>query len=96
MNIFLILFEYCRCLPNKQQGYTGGTFRTVVIANNITLLSKEVTPNITGKDVHECKKFSKQKGSVFDILSKSLAPSIHGHEFVKKVTRTFWAFHHSN
>ncbi|XP_023339006.1 DNA replication licensing factor MCM3 [Eurytemora carolleeae] len=73
-----------RCLPNKQQGYTGGTFRTVVIANNITLLSKEVTPNITGKDVHECKKFSKQKGSVFDILSKSLAPSIHGHEFVKK------------
>ena len=27
-------------MPNKQQGYTGGTFRTVIIANNVTLLSK--------------------------------------------------------
>ena len=32
----------------------------------------------------KCKKFSKQKGNVFDILSKSLAPSIHGHEYIKK------------
>jgi len=73
-----------RCLPNKQQGYTAGTFRTVVIANNVTLLTKEVAINITGSDVQECKKFSRQKGNVFEILSKSLAPSIHGHEFVKK------------
>lgn len=72
-----------RCLPNKQQGYTGGTFRTVVIANNVTLLSKEVDLNITGNDVVECKTFSKQK-DVFSILAKSLAPSIHGHEQVKK------------
>jgi len=72
-----------RCLPNKQQGYTGGTFRTVIIANNLTLISKEVDLNISGEDVIECKKFSKQK-DVFTILSKSLAPSIHGHEQVKK------------
>lgn len=73
-----------RCMPNKQQGYTGGTFRTVVIANNVTLLSKEVTPNISGDDVRECKNFSKQKGNVFNMLAKSLAPSIHGHEYVKQ------------
>merc|ERR1712142_946126 len=65
-------------------GFTSGTFRTVLIANNVALISKEVTPNITGEDVQKCKKFSKQKGSVFDILSKSLAPSIHGHEYIKK------------
>jgi len=73
-----------RCLPNKQQGYTGGTFKTVVIANNLTLLSKEVTPNISGDDVVECKKFARQKGDVFSILAKSLAPSIHGHEYEKR------------
>jgi len=73
-----------RCLPNKQQGFTGGTFRTVVIANNLSVLSKEVSINITGEDVNQCKKFSKQKGNVFDILARSLAPSIHGNEFVKK------------
>lgn len=73
-----------RCLPKKEQGFTAGTFRTVIIANNVQLLSKEVAPNITGEDVQKCKKFSKQKGDVFDILSKSLAPSIHGHLNVKK------------
>merc|ERR1719260_518800 len=73
-----------RCMPGKQGGFTSGTFRTVLIANNVALISKEVTPNITGEDVQKCKKFSKQKGSVFSILSKSLAPSIHGHEYIKK------------
>merc|ERR1711892_1477824 len=37
-----------------------------------------------GEDVQKCKKFSKQKGSVFSILAKSLAPSIHGHEYIKR------------
>jgi len=73
-----------RCLPNKQQGYTGGTFKTVVIANNLTLLSKEVTLNISGEDVATCKKFSRQKGNAFNVLAKSLAPSIQGHEIVKQ------------
>ena len=73
-----------RCLPGKQGGYTSGTFRTVLIANNVQLLTKELNPNLTAEDVQKCKKFSKQKGNVFDILSKSLAPSIHGHEYIKK------------
>ena len=73
-----------RCMPGKQGGYTTGTFRTVLIANNVVLLSKEVTPNITGEDVQKCKKFSKQKGDVFQMLAKSLAPSIHGHDYIKK------------
>jgi len=73
-----------RCMPGKQGGFTTGTFRTVLIANNVALISKEVTPNITGEDVQKCKKFSKQKGSVFSILAKSLAPSIHGHEYIKR------------
>ena len=73
-----------RCMPGKQGGYTTGSFRTVLIANNVVLLSKEVTPTITGDDVQKCKKFSKQKGDVFEMLAKSLAPSIHGHEYIKK------------
>ncbi|XP_054708242.1 LOW QUALITY PROTEIN: zygotic DNA replication licensing factor mcm3-like, partial [Uloborus diversus] len=72
-----------RCLPSKKMGYTTGIFRTVLIANNIQLLSKEVSPLISVDDVKKCKKFSKQK-DVFEILAHSLAPSIHGNEFVKK------------
>ncbi|KAK2162609.1 hypothetical protein LSH36_95g04000 [Paralvinella palmiformis] len=73
-----------RCLPGKKNGYTSGTFRTIMIANNIQLLSKEATPNFSAQDIVKIRKFSKQKGDVFEILSKSLAPSIHGHEFIKK------------
>ncbi|XP_035210983.1 zygotic DNA replication licensing factor mcm3-like [Stegodyphus dumicola] len=72
-----------RCLPSKKMGYTTGTFRTVLIANNIQLLSKEVSPQISVEDVKKCKKFSKQK-DVFEILAHSLAPSIHGNEYIKK------------
>ncbi|XP_068250969.1 zygotic DNA replication licensing factor mcm3 [Palaemon carinicauda] len=74
-----------RCLPNKQNSFTSGTFRTVLLANNVILMNKEVTPIISTDDVRNCKTFSKQKGvDVFELLSKSLAPSIHGHEYIKK------------
>lgn len=73
-----------RVLPGKKNGYTNGTFRTLIIANNISLMSKEITPHFTADDIAKIKKFSKQKINVFDTLSKSLAPSIHGHEFIKK------------
>merc|ERR1719225_678975 len=72
-----------RAMPGKQNGYTNGTFKCLLIANNIALLSKEVTPSITGEDVAKCKKFAKAK-DVFSMLAKSLAPSIHGHEYIKK------------
>lgn len=72
-----------RCLPGKQAGYTTGTFRTVVIANNISQLNKESNLNISREEVAQCKKLAKNN-DIFELLSKSLAPSIHGHEYVKK------------
>lgn len=73
-----------RCLPNKQGGFTTGTFRTILLANNVLLMNKEVSPHISTDDVVKCKKFSKMKGDVFELLSKSLAPSIHGHQYIKQ------------
>lgn len=74
-----------RCLPAKQKNYTNGTFRTILLANNIKLLSKEVSIDISSADVQKCKRFSRQKNQdVFEILARSIAPTIHGHEMVKK------------
>lgn len=74
-----------RCLPSKRQGYTPGTFRTILIANNVKVMSKEVQPNFSPDDLTKMKRFSKSKEhDVFDLLSKSLAPSIHGHDYIKK------------
>ncbi|XP_055614180.1 DNA replication licensing factor Mcm3 [Uranotaenia lowii] len=72
-----------RCLPGKQGGYTTGTFRTILIANNISQLNKESTLSVTREEINLCKKLAKNN-DIFDVLSKSLAPSIHGHEYVKK------------
>ncbi|KAK0085239.1 hypothetical protein PV325_005529 [Microctonus aethiopoides] len=75
-----------RCLPGKQNGYTNGTFRTILIANNITQLSKDATLTISHEDVAMCKKLAKHnpRKDIFELLSRSLAPSIHGNEYIKK------------
>uniref|UniRef100_A0A8C5QKZ0 DNA replication licensing factor MCM3 n=1 Tax=Leptobrachium leishanense TaxID=445787 RepID=A0A8C5QKZ0_9ANUR len=74
-----------RCLPSKQGGFTSGTFRTILLANNIKQMSKEVAPTFSADDVAKIKKFCKvHSKDIFEHLSKSLAPSIHGHEYIKK------------
>ena len=57
--------------------------RTVIIANNIQPLVRDQGIAVSREDIANCKKLS-QKKNVFKILSKSLAPSIHGHEYVKQ------------
>ncbi|XP_076163964.1 minichromosome maintenance 3 [Ptiloglossa arizonensis] len=75
-----------RCMPGKQGGYTTGTFRTVLIANNIMQLNKDANLSISHDDVAMCKKLAKNNPckNIFELLSKSLAPSIYGHDYVKK------------
>ncbi|XP_078413628.1 zygotic DNA replication licensing factor mcm3-like [Cetorhinus maximus] len=74
-----------RCLPGKKNGYTSGTFRTILIACNVKMMSKEVSPMFSADDVAKIKKFSKSRSKdIFEQLARSLAPSIHGHEYIKK------------
>lgn len=41
--------------------------------------------NITLEDVKLCKRLAKRSNmDMFELLSKSLAPSIHGHDYIKK------------
>ncbi|CAB3397709.1 unnamed protein product [Caenorhabditis bovis] len=72
-----------RVLPSKQQGVSTGSFRSIIITNNIQLLSKEVIPNFEPQDVKDVRKISKSR-NVFELLARSLAPSICGHEETKK------------
>ena len=74
-----------RCLPSKRSGYTTGTFRTVLLATNVITLSKEVAPLFSARDVAKIKRFSRSKQyDPFEMLAHSLAPSIHGHDYIKK------------
>ncbi|CAL1586138.1 unnamed protein product [Knipowitschia caucasica] len=74
-----------RCLPGKKGGFTSGTFRTIMIACHVKQMSKEVAPSFSADDVAKIRKFSQTRSiDPFDQLARSLAPSIHGHEYIKK------------
>ncbi|CAL5427500.1 unnamed protein product [Camellia sinensis] len=73
-----------KALPGKSKGSVNGVFRTVLIANNVALLNKEANaPIYTPEDISNIKKVS-ERDDTFDLLANSLAPSIHGHAWIKK------------
>lgn len=77
-----------RSLGNRNAGHNTAIFKTVVLANNIVLLSSKsgggiATATITDTDIRNINKVAKKK-NLFDLLSQSLAPSIYGHEHIKK------------
>ncbi|KAK0506047.1 MCM2/3/5 family-domain-containing protein [Armillaria luteobubalina] len=69
-------------------GGSSGAFKSLILANNINLLSSKVgggiaqTP-LTDTDIRQINQLAK-KSNIFKELSESLAPSICGHGYIKK------------
>ncbi|XP_062094479.1 DNA replication licensing factor MCM3 [Humulus lupulus] len=73
-----------KALPGKSKGSVNGVFRTVLIANNVSLLNKEANaPIYSPEDLKNIKKIAEREDT-FDLLGNSLAPSIYGHSWIKK------------
>lgn len=77
-----------RSLGNRNAGSGSATFRTLILANNVIALSSKsgggiAQAIITDTDIREINKISKRK-NIFELLSQSLAPSIYGHDHIKK------------
>lgn len=77
-----------RSLGNRNAGSGSATFRTLILANNVIALSSKsgggiAQATISDTDIREINKVSKRK-NVFELLSQSLAPSIYGHDHIKK------------
>ncbi|XP_016460822.1 DNA replication licensing factor MCM3 homolog 2 isoform X2 [Nicotiana tabacum] len=73
-----------KALPSKSQGSMNGVFRTILIANNVSLLNKSANaPNYTEKVLKDIKNIC-GRDDTFDLLANSLAPSIYGHLWIKK------------
>jgi DNA replication licensing factor MCM3 len=77
-----------RSLGNRSAGSSSSTFRTLILANNIIQLSSKsgggiAQATITDTDIRNINKIAKHK-KVFELLSQSLAPSIYGHDYIKK------------
>ncbi|KAI1736745.1 MCM2/3/5 family-domain-containing protein [Xylaria scruposa] len=77
-----------RTLGNRNTNHNSALFKTVILANNIVLLSSKAsggvaTATITDTDIRNINKISKKR-NLFELLSQSLAPSIYGHDYIKK------------
>lgn len=77
-----------KTLGNRNTNHNSALFKTVILANNIVLLSSKAgggvaTATITDTDLRNINKVAKKK-NLFELLSQSLAPSIYGHDYIKK------------
>ena len=77
-----------RTLGNRNTNHNSALFKTVILANNVVLLSTKsgggvATATITDTDIRNINKIAK-KQKLFELLSQSLAPSIYGHDYIKK------------
>ncbi|RPD58347.1 ATP dependent DNA helicase [Lentinus tigrinus ALCF2SS1-6] len=69
-------------------GGANGTFKSLILANNINLLSSKIGGGIaqtvlSDYDIRQINNIAKRP-HVFTLLSQSLAPSIYGHERIKE------------
>lgn len=73
-----------KSLASVYNGAVPATFRAVLIANNVRSISKDThMPVMSPDDVQNIKAIARRR-DVFELLSRSLAPSIYGHEYIKK------------
>lgn len=71
-------------IPRRENSTTTGIFKVVIVANNIQLLNKNVTsPELTPQEIKIMKEIS-NRDDTFEILSRSFASSLCGHEYIKK------------
>ncbi|UZJ55288.1 hypothetical protein CBS101457_004608 [Exobasidium rhododendri] len=77
-----------RSLGNRVGQSTSSTFKTLMVGNNLNLLSSKAgggiaAAHITDQDIRQINKIAKKR-NIFHLLSQSLAPSIYGHDYIKK------------
>ena len=73
-----------KAAPSKGSGSMSGVFRTLLVASSVSSLGKETQQlRLTARDTRNIKRIS-QREDCFDLLAQSLAPSIFGHDFIKK------------
>ncbi|KAM3518109.1 hypothetical protein NHJ13051_008428 [Beauveria bassiana] len=77
-----------RTLGNRNTSHNSALFKAVILANNIVLLASKsgggvAQATITDTDIRNINKIAKKK-NLLELLSQSLAPSIYGHDHIKK------------
>lgn len=75
---------YRAITPGSNVQTTSAVFRTIILVNHVQILGHAMSNlSFTKEDVFEIKALSKRP-DILSVLGRSVAPSIHGHEVIKK------------
>ena len=81
------LYGTYKCLTSAAGGgLVPAAFRAVIVANNVQRIggvSNSSTSTLSQDDLHNVRAVARRP-DLFDLLSRSLAPSIYGHEWIKR------------
>lgn len=73
-----------RSIGSTSAASASGTFRTLIVCKNVKMIDEEEsTPALDEAEMAEIKRIG-ARSDITKLLSKSLAPSIFGHEHIKK------------
>ncbi|KCV69575.1 minichromosome maintenance protein 3 [Fonticula alba] len=79
-----VVYGSYRALPNRMAASTSGIFRSVLLVNHIRRIGAEDSqPTISAHDIQNIRKIGR-RGDIVELLSRSLAPSIYGHDTIKR------------
>jgi DNA replication licensing factor MCM3 len=72
-------------MPKSEDGLTSGYCKSILVANRVSLITKDVKGNseLQPKDIENIKEVCRRDDTL-ELLGRSFAPSICGHDFVKK------------
>jgi DNA replication licensing factor MCM3 len=75
-----------RAVPGKNNGGSRGSsglFQTTLVSNGVRVLAQQASSAMTEHDLRAIKDAAQRPG-IFNLLAGSLAPSIYGHDIVKR------------
>lgn len=79
------IYGVYRILSGRVTGQSNGIYRAMVVANNVEISNKSTMIDLTDNEIEEIKAISRERKSVLlDLLSRSISPSIYGHDQIKK------------
>jgi len=81
-----MMMSFLLFLSGMATTVTSGVFRTVVLTNNLKVIGADASagfPQLEAEDVGSIKAVAK-RGDILEVLGRSVAPSIFGHEYMKK------------
>lgn len=79
----VMIYGVYRIIVNRGTGNPSGVYKPKVIANAVQISGQAIEFNLSPNDIATCELIA-QREDVSDLLCRSLAPSIYGHDIIKK------------